>query len=30
MAQNQMLYRSAVEMINRKVGMIKYAINGGH
>ena len=29
MAQNQMLYRSAVEMINRKVGMIKYAINGG-
>ena len=29
MAQNQMLYRSAVEVINRKVGMLKYAINGG-
>ncbi|MBM4253349.1 MAG: flagellar basal body rod protein FlgB [Deltaproteobacteria bacterium] len=29
MAQNQMLYRSAVEVINRKVGMLRYAINGG-
>ena len=29
MAQNQILYRSAVEMVNRKVGMLKYAINGG-
>lgn len=29
MAQNQILYRSAVEMINRKVGIIRYAINGG-
>jgi flagellar basal-body rod protein FlgB len=29
MAQNQLLYRSAAELINRKVGMIKYAINGG-
>lgn len=29
MAQNQILYRSAVEMINRKVGVIRYAINGG-
>jgi flagellar basal-body rod protein FlgB len=29
MAQNQILYRSAVEMVNRKVGMLRYAINGG-
>ncbi len=29
MAQNQILYRAAVEMINRKVGTLKYAINGG-
>jgi flagellar basal-body rod protein FlgB len=29
MAQNQILYRSAVEMINRKVGVLRYAINGG-
>lgn len=29
MAQNQLLYRSAVELLNRKVGMLKYAINGG-
>lgn len=29
MAQNQILYRSAVEIVNRKVGMLKYAINGG-
>lgn len=29
MAQNQILYRSAVEQINRKVGMLRYAINGG-
>ncbi len=29
MAQNQILYRSAVELLNRKVGMLKYAINGG-
>lgn len=29
MAQNQILYRSAVEMLNRKVGVLRYAINGG-
>ncbi len=29
MAENQVLYRSAVEIINRKVGMLRYAINGG-
>jgi flagellar basal-body rod protein FlgB len=29
MAENQMQYRSAVELLNRKVGMLKYAINGG-
>jgi flagellar basal-body rod protein FlgB len=29
MSQNQLLYRSAVELISRKIGVIKYAINGG-
>lgn len=29
MAQNQLLYRSSVEILNRKVGILKYAINGG-
>lgn len=29
MADNQILYRTAVEIINRKIGTIKYAINGG-
>ena len=29
MAQNQLLYRSAVELLNRKTGILKYAINGG-
>jgi flagellar basal-body rod protein FlgB len=29
MAQNQILFRSAVEMINRKFGVLRYAINGG-
>ena len=29
MSQNQILYRSAVELINRKVGILKYAITGG-
>lgn len=29
MAQNQILYKSAVEMLNRKVGTLRYAINGG-
>lgn len=29
MSTNNILYRSAVELLNRKVGMIRYAINGG-
>lgn len=29
MAENQILFRSAVESLNRKVGMLRYAINGG-
>ena len=29
MAENQLLYRSASELISRKVGLLKYAINGG-
>lgn len=29
MADNQILYKSAIEIINRKIGSIKYAINGG-
>ncbi len=29
LAQNQILYRSAVDFLNRKIGMIRYAINGG-
>lgn len=29
LAQNTILYRTAVETINRKIGMLKYAINGG-
>jgi flagellar basal-body rod protein FlgB len=29
MAKNQILYRTTVETINRKIGMLKYAINGG-
>ena len=29
MAQNQILYRSSVELLNRKIGILKYAINGG-
>jgi len=29
MAKNQVLYRSSIDIINRKIGMIKYAINGG-
>lgn len=29
MAENQLLYRSSVEMLNRKIGVIRYAINGG-
>jgi flagellar basal-body rod protein FlgB len=29
MSENQILYRSAVEVLNRKIGVLKYAINGG-
>lgn len=29
MAENQLLYRSSVEVLNRKIGVIRYAINGG-
>jgi flagellar basal-body rod protein FlgB len=29
LAQNQILYRTAVELINRKVGTLRYAISGG-
>jgi len=29
LAENEILYRTAVETINRKVGMLRYAINGG-
>lgn len=29
MAQNQILYRSSVELLNRKIGVLKYAVNGG-
>lgn len=29
MAKNQILYRTTVETLNRKIGLLKYAINGG-
>lgn len=29
MAKNQILFRTTVETLNRKIGMLKYAINGG-
>ncbi|MBI2603793.1 MAG: flagellar basal body rod protein FlgB [Deltaproteobacteria bacterium] len=29
LAQNQILYKTAVETINRKIGILRYAINGG-
>lgn len=29
LARNQILFRSAVDFLNRKIGMIRYAINGG-
>lgn len=29
MAKNQILYRSAAELINRKMAVLRYAINGG-
>lgn len=30
LSKNTILYRTAVETINRKVGMLRYAINGGN
>lgn len=29
LAQNQILYRSAVELLNRKIGLLRYAITNG-
>lgn len=29
LAQNQILYRAAVETLNKKIGILRYAINGG-
>lgn len=29
LAQNQILYRSAAELINRKIGLVRYAISSG-
>ena len=29
MAHNEILYRTAVETLNRKIGILKYAIHGG-
>jgi flagellar basal-body rod protein FlgB len=29
LAQDQLLYRSTVELINRKIAMLRYAISGG-
>ncbi len=29
LAQNQILYRTTVEALNRKIGMLRYAITGG-
>jgi flagellar basal-body rod protein FlgB len=29
MAKNQILYRTTVETINRKIGILRYAVNGG-
>lgn len=29
MAKNQILYQTAVELLNRKIGMVKYAISSG-
>ncbi len=29
LAQNQILYRSAVELINKKIGLVRYAITSG-
>jgi flagellar basal-body rod protein FlgB len=30
LAKNQILYRTAVEALNRKIGVLKYAISGGN
>ena len=30
LSKNQILFRTAVETLNRKIGTLKYAINGGH
>lgn len=30
LSKNTILYRTAVETINRKIGMLRYAINGGN
>ena len=30
LAKNQILYRTSVETINRKIGILKYAISGGN
>ena len=30
LAKNQILYRAAVEALNRKIGVLKYAISGGN
>ena len=29
MAENQILYRATIEMLNRKIGLLRYAIQGG-
>jgi flagellar basal-body rod protein FlgB len=29
LAQNQILFKTAVETLNRKIGTLRYAINGG-
>jgi len=29
LAENQILYRSAIEVLNKKMGTLRYAINGG-
>jgi flagellar basal-body rod protein FlgB len=29
LAQNQIMFRAAVEILNRKIGTLRYAINGG-
>jgi flagellar basal-body rod protein FlgB len=29
LSKNQILYRTSIEALNRKLGVLKYAINGG-